>query len=565
MKIRALLNVNFLILGILAAAAGALGVHLIGTINSWLLGTMIIGGIFGVTLILTTIIARRIMRPIEELHRVVLIMRKEGDLSLRAPVYREDEIGMVSTAFNSLIVSFQGIMGQIIYNATEVSKAASYLNAESKQVASSSEKQRDAAMATASAVEELSVGISQVASGTAETAAIASTANELSTQGTKVAQEASAEITRIAEAVTESARVVSALSERSKAVTSIVNFITGIADQTNLLALNAAIEAARAGEQGRGFAVVADEIRKLAERTSTATSEISEMITAIQNETHSALSSIDAGSSKAQHGASLARRAAESLEQINRGARDTMEKISNIASATNEQSAASEEISRQLERITHMTEANNESAVRALSAANRVENMAGNLKEVGRVFRIGEAAESAFALHAKMPTIVQKAAADVARVLETAVKSGRISLQDLFDRDYKPIPNTNPQKHKTRFDDLTDQLLPSLQEPLLDQNVAIVYAGAVDDHGYFPTHNKRFSQPLTGDPKIDIANNRTKRIFEDVVGKRCGSHENPYLLQTYRRDTGEIMHDISAPIYVNGRHWGGFRIGYRTE
>ncbi len=80
-----------------------------------------------------------------------------------------------------------------------------------------------------------------------------------------------------------------------------------------------------------------------------------------------------------------------------------------------------------------------------------------------------------------------------------------------------------------------------------------------------PTHNRRFSQPLTGDEKIDLLGNRTKRIFDDPVGKRVGAHELPFLLQTYRRDTGEIMHDVSAPIYVNGRHWGGFRIGYRTD
>ncbi len=79
-----------------------------------------------------------------------------------------------------------------------------------------------------------------------------------------------------------------------------------------------------------------------------------------------------------------------------------------------------------------------------------------------------------------------------------------------------------------------------------------------------PTHNKRFSLPLTGDYDKDFVGNRSKRVFDDPVGKQCGKHEMPFLIQTYRRDTGEIMHDISAPVYVNGRHWGGFRIGYRA-
>ena len=94
---------------------------------------------------------------------------------------------------------------------------------------------------------------------------------------------------------------------------------------------------------------------------------------------------------------------------------------------------------------------------------------------------------------------------------------------------------------------------------------AIAYAIACDRRGYVPTHNSRYCQALTGDEKLDMAGNRTKRIFDDPVGSRCGDHRLPFLLQTYRRDTGEIMHDMSAPVMVKGRHWGGVRVGYRTE
>jgi len=104
-----------------------------------------------------------------------------------------------------------------------------------------------------------------------------------------------------------------------------------------------------------------------------------------------------------------------------------------------------------------------------------------------------------------------------------------------------------------------------LQENLLNQNKCLIYALCIDRNGYVPTHNRKFSQPLTGDEKTDFVNNRGKRIFDDPVGKRCGSHQQPFLLQTYRRDTGEVLHDISAPIFVKGRRWGGFRIGYATE
>ena len=93
----------------------------------------------------------------------------------------------------------------------------------------------------------------------------------------------------------------------------------------------------------------------------------------------------------------------------------------------------------------------------------------------------------------------------------------------------------------------------------------IIFAGAVDNNGYFPTHNNRYSQPLSGDYNKDLVNNRTKRIFDDPTGIRCGSHEKPFLIQTYKRDTGEIVHDLSMPIYVCGKRWGGFRVGYTSK
>ena len=104
-----------------------------------------------------------------------------------------------------------------------------------------------------------------------------------------------------------------------------------------------------------------------------------------------------------------------------------------------------------------------------------------------------------------------------------------------------------------------------MQEPFLTNHPEVVYAIATDRKGYVPTHNKRFSQPLTGDPAKDLAGNRTKRIFSDRTGSRCGAHTETVLIQTYKRDTGEVMHDLSVPIYVRGRHWGGFRVGYPPQ
>jgi methyl-accepting chemotaxis protein len=159
---------------------------------------------------------------------------------------------------------------------------------------------------------------------------------------------------------------------------------------------------------------------------------------------------------------------------------------------------------------------------------------------------------------------IQTAAA-IGTLFEESINNAKISENDLFDTNYQPIANTDPTKHTTKFDKFTDKVLPSLQETILQENDFIIYAGAVDRNGYFPTHNHCFSKPLTGNYEADLVGNRTKRIFDDYTGSRCGNNQELFLLQTYKRDTGEVMHDLSAPIYVNGKHWGGFRIGYKAS
>ncbi len=143
--------------------------------------------------------------------------------------------------------------------------------------------------------------------------------------------------------------------------------------------------------------------------------------------------------------------------------------------------------------------------------------------------------------------------------------AGELDEKALFSEQYQPISNTKPQKYHTSYDRYTDQHFPAIQEPILQRLPQVLYAGAVDRKGYFPTHNKKFSQPLTGDYEKDLLQNRSKRLFNDRTGSRCGSNTAAMLLQTYKRDTGEILHDLSVPIMVNGRHWGGFRIGFKRH
>ena len=555
---------------------GALLLQVIATAGAgWLGMTVFSGSIYGglaalalllaVGLLIGLLLERNLGGRLEILRDVIARTYGDGDLTRRAELGGRDEIAVVASDFNRLMESFATIVGKLLFNSLEVGNASRQLIGDAQRVAAGSNEQRDAALATADEMAVLTENMHEVSRKACETARISETSNRLSTEGMAIVRSASAEMEQIAASVTQSAKVVGALGERSKAISGIVQTIREIADQTNLLALNAAIEAARAGEQGRGFAVVADEVRKLAERTSQATGEISQMIAAIQGETQSAIASIEAGSGQARKGAALARQAAQALEGINSGARETMEKVDAIAAAVAQQSRTGQSIAEHIRSIREMAEANNAVTGETLRAVDHVECLAENVKEVGNVFRLGAAGELAIATHARMPTIVRQAARAVAEVFDRAIDAGRIGLEDLFDDHYQPIPNSRPAKFRTRFDDFTDQAVAPLQEHLLAQHKWLVYAICIDRNGYVPTHNRAFAQPLTGDEKVDFVNNRTKRLFDDPVGKRCGTHEHSFLLQTYRRDTGELMHDISAPITLKGRHWGGFRIGYRTE
>ncbi|MGE5466422.1 MAG: methyl-accepting chemotaxis protein [Ignavibacteria bacterium] len=551
--------------GLLVAGAGLFGVYLAGaTPTAGIVAFYVLVGLV-VAVVPAMVAARSLGTPLERLRETIDSTRSDGDLARRALVSPGSGIAPTARAYNELIASFQGIVTRIVFTAQQVGEAADKLILEAKDTVGSSESQNAAAESAAEAVAELSGGIAAVAENADGTARIAQAAREHSTRGAKIVGAASAEIERVAHSVEESAKVIATLAERSEAISGIANTIREIADQTNLLALNAAIEAARAGEQGRGFAVVADEVRKLAERTTAATAEIATMIAAIQSETQSAIAAVREGSGQARHGAELAREAAQALEQINQGAQETMEKVDAIARSMAEQNEKARAIAEHVTSIIGLAERNTEGARGTLAEATHLDYLATNLEEIGTVFKLGEAGEAARKIHQGMPEIVQDAASRIGRALEAAVDGNAIKLEDLFDRNYEQIGNTKPPKYRTRFDTLCDRLLPPIQEPLLNAHKEIAYAIGCDTGGYVPTHNTRFSQPLTGDEKKDFVGNRTKRIFGDKVGKRCGTHEIPFLLQTYRRDTGEIMHDISAPIYVKGRHWGGFRIGYRTE
>lgn len=427
-----------------------------------------------------------------------------------------------------------------------------------KQLAARLQSQLSAARQIVSSAEVM-IGTEQVTSQLSRQAlGAASQAHQHSTQGREVLAESITRMRQLSQRADASRQLIEALSLRSEEIQRVTLVIQSIASQTNLLALNAAIEAARAGEHGRGFAVVADEVRGLAGRTATATDEVGVMVADIQQRTAQVVEQIRQLSADLHTGVEQVEHAGEQLESIASLAADVEGQVNEIAQGTDTNRAQLDSLFHAVEQMRSDLTVSDQQTRQLADAAVQMEGQAETISE-----RLAEVGLDDY--HQRIYDLAREGAHRIAEQFEADVLQNRISQQDLFDRSYTPIPNTSPSKYHTRFDRYTDQVLPAIQEALLPRHEGLVFAIACTPQGYVPTHNKAFSHPLTGDAHVDAVQNRTKRKFEDRTGIRCGSHQQAVLLQTYTRDTGELMHDLSVPIMVNGRHWGGLRLGYKPE
>ncbi|MBU2953893.1 methyl-accepting chemotaxis protein [Marinobacter sp. F3R08] len=381
---------------------------------------------------------------------------------------------------------------------------------------------------------------------------------QISTEGREALRSAIDSVRAVHRQSGENLRLIQELNEKSNKIQGVTTTIQSIAEQTNLLALNAAIEAARAGDQGRGFAVVADEVRQLAGRTAQATGEVAETLEEIRSDTKLIVSRIEELAGSIEEGLTSVESVGERLEQISDQSGLVQQQVARIAEIdqSNEQSLA--QVFSAIETVRDQI-SESDSSVSSLA------------EQASTLMELAEKANASFALNSEAsfhrPFFDQaKAGADqIGQLFEQAIRDGKLSEGALFDRARSPVPNTQPQKYSSSFDKFTDQYLPTVQEQVKNAHDAIVFAIAAAPDGYVPTHNRDFAHAPTGDPKIDLLKSRSKRLFNDRTGIRCGQHTEDMLLQTYRRDTGEIMHDLSVPIYVNGKHWGGFRLGYRPD
>lgn len=348
------------------------------------------------------------------------------------------------------------------------------------------------------------------------------------------------------------------LQVSSQKIEHVVRLIQDIANKINMLSLNAAIEAARAGEHGKGFAVVSDEVRKLADKTFEATQEIDNSVKGIASQTGVAVNNMNELLSDVQANVTQIEQVGHRLSGILNSSSELSEQMDGIVQTSSHSAQEVNTISNYLGEIQH------ELANFGLRIESQERQTMG-LTELSEGFYEKLVELNLETIHRRMFAVARAAADAVQTVFETGIAQGQISQADLLSLEHVAVVNTHPQKYSSKFDAFTDQVLPAIQEAALKSCPELVFAICTNRRGYVPTHNDKFAKPLTGRYDVDLVNSRSKRIFSDRTGSRCGSHTQKLLLQTYKRDTGEIMHDLSVPIMVAGQHWGGFRMGYKAQ
>ena len=478
------------------------------------------------------------------------------DLSIDVPLVTHDEIRDVSENYNQ----FLGVLKDIL---VDTKKMALGIAVESTKVVkqvngslANSRRQGELSDVILNSSREAGEAIAEITQSTHDISSSISQNHKNAEGSLEDLHDVTGKITMISTRLTDFSETVTGLNVNSEKIRDIVSLIEDISDQTNLLALNAAIEAARAGEHGRGFAVVADEVRALAIRVTQATKEISrnidEMLKNVKN-TQKETGQIIEYTSQTKE---VVGNTSEHFENMVKDSQNNSSQLIRIASASEEISVTNDEINRQItdihslstDTLNYLEESNKFSkdlrvfTEKMLETVSRVKTGRGKVEEI-----INSASEHRDVLQAKMAEISSRGI-------------------DIFDKSYKPVPNTSPLKYTVAYNSSFDKELQHLLDQGLSKVQGAVYAVCVDVNGYIGTHHSRNQKPLTGNPEVDAVNSREKRIYaaNETEIKRA-KNTSPLLLQTYIRDTGEILNDLALPIHVNGSHWGNLIVGLKPE
>lgn len=493
-----------------------------------------------------------IVRPVRAITKIFEeTARGEGDFSKDLPTVTHDELRTLAESYNQFADKMRQIISEVRSSSVNIAREAVLVRKRVNETCSRAERQGEMTEIVFTASNEATSAIEEVSNSTQIISHSTSANLDNARESLQEMLDVASKVNLVSDKLGQFNHTVDNLSERSESIKQIANLIKDIADQTNLLALNAAIEAARAGEAGRGFAVVADEVRKLAEKVNTATQEITLNINSMITLVKDTQSENEVINDDIRQTRDVVERSSHQFEKMVDDFGQTNGKLLQIAAAMEELTATNNQVN---DNVTSIHELSTEVASNMTDSEKSAGSLAAateSVQELVSRFKIGR---GAFDFNV-----------DVAHKFQEAIQNMLGGLQkrgvNIWDNNYKPIPNTNPQKYDISYIKDFERDIQPILENHAQMAKGAMYAIIIDTKGYSAIHMLKVSKPLTGDYQTDLLNNRTRRIWDDPTGQRAAKNTRPLLVQTYARDTGEILSEINMPIVVDGRIWGNVRLG----
>lgn len=498
------------------------------------------------------------LRPINSItHVLKQIKENDGDISATLPEYTYDEISEMARSYNQFADSLKKMISESRCRSVSVALSATRLQKVLSQASLSVIRQEEQAQLVFQSSQEATLAIDEVASSTLVlNEHNNSNMEEVRTSGHEL-MKVLEQVRSIRELVNSFQGTVKKLSENSLNITHILTMVQEFSEQTNLLALNASIEAARAGDAGRGFAVVADEVRGLSQKVNVATQEIDknigEMGTLVEYTRNSARDIqqyVLNTESFIENTNTQFIRLVDDFELVN-------EQLSGISASIDELSYTNKQSHEHVTEITSIAHEIKHEMDESQAYSGQLEVATEETQELLSRFNIG------FGGFENMIQAGRQWADQTVAAISSLSENG----QNVFDSNYKRTnEGQQPEKYDVSYVSAYEALLRPLFDSFVSERPEFIYAIAIDKNGYVPAHHRKVSAALTGDFSVDNVKSRHRRIFMgNRAEKRRATHTQPFLLQTFIRDTGEVLNDLSIPLYINGQHWGALIMGFNPE